>query len=143
MKLKLEGAKDYRDRKQLEMDEDRDREQEREDLELKKQIEQANREKKELMDRLKKEEKKFDHFVRACRETEVPMLNKLASEDSEARKKFWEEKELERIENLKREKKLQAENRERLLRMETEKVRDFIKCSSLNNLRINLLCIII
>ncbi len=121
-KFKLDGI-NMRDRQLMELDEERDREQEKEDLELKKQIEQANREKKELMDRLKKEEKKFDHFVRACHEVEIPVLSKLAGEDSEARKKFWEEKEVERIENLKAERQLQAENRDRLLRMQTDKVR--------------------
>lgn len=111
-----------RDRAEMELEEMRTREQEKEDLELKKQIEQANREKKELMDRLKKEEKKFDHYVRACHEAEIPVLTKMAQEDAEIRKKFWEEKELERIENLKMERKLQAENRDRLFRMRAEKV---------------------
>jgi len=120
-KFKLDGIS-IRDRQMMELDEERDREQEKEDLELKKQIEQANREKKELMERLKKEEKKFDHFVRACHEVEIPVLSKLALEDSETRRKFWEEKEVERIETLKAERGLQAENRDRLLRMQTDKV---------------------
>ena len=121
LKLQKDGVKDLRDRHQLELDEDRDRLAELEDLELKKQIEQANREKRELNERLKKEEKKFDHFVRACHEAEMTALTKLAVEDADLRKKFWEEKEIERIESLKKERQLQAENRERLLRMDADK----------------------
>merc|ERR1712127_68619 len=52
---------------------------------------------------------------------EIPALTKMAAEDSELRKKFWEEKEIERIENLKREKQLQSENRDRLFRMSADK----------------------
>ncbi len=118
----VDGQKLSGDRRLLtEHDEERDRQAEIEDIELKKQIEQANREKRELMERLKKEEKKFDHFVRASHEVEVPVLAKLAEEDSQLRMKFWDEKEVERIENLFKERQLQAENRDRLLRMKQEK----------------------
>lgn len=119
-KMRYDGIS-LRDRREMELEETRTREAEKEDLELKKQIEQANREKKELMDRLKKEEKKFDHFVRATHEYEIPILTKMAQEDSELRKKFWEEKELERIENLKGERELQSENRDRLFRMNEDR----------------------
>ena len=81
----------------------------------------ANKEKKELTKRLKKEEEKFDHFVRACHENEIPLVEKLSEEDALARKKFWEQKEVERIENLKQEQLVQSENRERLLRMVADK----------------------
>ena len=91
------------------------------DDEVKQQIERAKRELKELNERLKKEEKKFDHVVRACHEVEIPLRVKLAEEDAILRKKFWEEKEIERIENLKKEREIQAENRERLLRMVVDK----------------------
>lgn len=117
----VEGLKMIDSRRQNENDDERDRQAEQEDIELKKQIEQANREKKELMERLKKEEKKFDHFVRACHEVEIPILSKLADEDSQTRMKFWEEVEVERIDNLKKERQLQAENRDRLLRMKEDK----------------------
>lgn len=117
-----DGQKLTGDRRLLtEHDEERDRQAEIEDIELKKQIEQANREKRELTERLKKEEKKFDHFIRASHEVEVPLVNKLAEEDAQQRLKFWDEKEVERIENLFKERQLQAENRDRLLRMKEEK----------------------
>ena len=96
-------------------------EEEEKDDEVKRQIEQARREQKELNERLKKEEKKYDHFVRACYEVEIPLKQKLADEDAVARKLFWDEKELERIENLKMEREVQAENRERLMRMKADK----------------------
>ena len=94
---------------------------ENEDDEVKKQIELANKEKKELMKRLKKEEEKFDHFVRACHENEIPLVEKFSAADALLRKQFWEKKEVERIENLKREQQIQSENRERLLRMSADK----------------------
>lgn len=93
------------------------------DEETKRQIEQLNKEKRELAEKLKKEEKKYDHFVRACHEVEVPLIVKVADEDAQIRKKFWEKKELERIENLKREQQVQAENRDRLMRMLDDKVK--------------------
>lgn len=94
---------------------------EREDDEVKRQIELANKEKKELMKKLKKEEEKFDHFVRACHENEIPLVEKALAKDAVVRKEFWEKKEIERIENLEKEQLVQSENRERLLRMVADK----------------------
>lgn len=94
---------------------------EKEDDEISRQIEQAKKEQRELNEKMKKEEKKFDHFIRACHENEIPLIEQFAKEDAEIRKKFWDEKEIERIENLKEELKIQAENRERLLRMSEDK----------------------
>jgi translation initiation factor 3 subunit A len=89
----------------------------KEDEEINRQIEQANKERREFNERLKKEEKKLDHFVRASHENEIPLIKTFAEQDSQFRKKFWEEKELERIENMKKEMQVQAENKERVLRM--------------------------
>jgi hypothetical protein len=74
---------------------------EREDDEVKKQIELANKEKKELMKRLKKEEEKFDHFVRACHENEIPLVEKFSQDDAVVRKQFWEKKEVNHFFNNK------------------------------------------
>lgn len=93
----------------------------KEDEEINRQIEQANKERREFLERLKKEEKKYDHFVRACHENEIPLIKKFADDDAAFRKKFWDEKEIERIENMKREQQLQAENKERLFRMLQDK----------------------
>ncbi len=89
----------------------------KEDEEINRQIEQANKERREFNEKLKKEEKKFDHFIRACHENEIPLIKAYAEQDSQFRKKFWEEKEIERIENMKKEMQVQAENKERVLRM--------------------------
>ena len=94
---------------------------EKEDDEINRQIEQANKERRELVEKMKKEEKKYDHFVRACHENEIPLIQKFSEQDAELRRKFWDEKEIERIENLKEELRVQAENKERLLRMSTDK----------------------
>ena len=93
----------------------------KEDEEINRQIEQANKERREFLERLKKEEKKFDHFVRACHENEIALVRTHAEQDATYRKKFWEEKELERIENMKKEMQVQAENKERVLRMLQDK----------------------
>jgi translation initiation factor 3 subunit A len=86
-----------------------------------KKIEQLRKERREIDDKLKKEEKKVDYFIRACHEVEVPLLAKAADDDAKERQEYWEKKELERIENLKKERKIQAENRDRLLRMLDDK----------------------
>lgn len=86
-----------------------------------KQIEQLKKEKKDQEDKLKKDAKRLDHFVRACHEVELPIIIKQTEEDAQARKTYWEQKEAQRIENLAKERKIQAENRERLLRMLPEK----------------------
>jgi translation initiation factor 3 subunit A len=93
----------------------------KEDEEINRQIEQANKERREFLERLKKEEKKFDHFIRACHEVEIPLIRTYADQDAAYRKKFWEEKEVERIESMKREMQVQAENKERVLRMLEDK----------------------
>ncbi|CAF0741705.1 unnamed protein product [Brachionus calyciflorus] len=114
---------DYRPRQELfkGIEEEIEQKNKEEDEEIRREIEEANKAKKELMDKLKKEEKKLDHFVRACHENEVPLIVKASEQDQEERKKFWEEKEKERIENLKKEAEIQAENRDRLLRMNEDK----------------------
>lgn len=94
---------------------------EKEDDEINRQIEQANKERRELIEKMKKEERKYDHLVRACHENEIPLIQKFSEQDAEARMIFWDEKEVERIKNLKEEMRIQAENKERLLRMSTDK----------------------
>lgn len=94
---------------------------EKQDDEINRQIEQANKERRELIEKMKKEEKKYDHLVRACHENEIPLIQKFSEADAEKRKIFWDEKEIERIENLKEEMRVQAENKERLLRMSADK----------------------
>jgi translation initiation factor 3 subunit A len=110
------GLNEFRQNQQ-----EQDNEQTDDDKEYNKKIEQANREKRELIERLKKEERKYDHFVRACHENEISLTNKFIEEEQQERRKFWEEKEVERIEMLKRELQMQMENCERLQRMLPDK----------------------
>jgi translation initiation factor 3 subunit A len=71
--------------------------------------------------RLKKEEEKVDHFVRACHEVEIPLLSATAAKDAEERGEYWTNQGIEHMENLRKERTIQAENRERLLRMLSDK----------------------
>merc|ERR1719193_684469 len=93
---------------------------------LAKQVEQLEREKKELQAKLKAQEKKVDHFVRACHLEEIPLLNKEYEEYSKADKEWWVEQETERVAQLKQERKSALEHQKRLARMSQDK-NDFIK----------------
>ncbi|RNA26224.1 eukaryotic translation initiation factor 3 subunit A isoform X2 [Brachionus plicatilis] len=92
-----------------------------EDKALQQEIEEANKAKREMTEKLKKEEKKLDHFVRACHENEISLIQKGAEKEQEDLRKFWDEQEKERIEHLKKEALIQKENRERLMRMGDDK----------------------
>ncbi|XP_060068006.1 eukaryotic translation initiation factor 3 subunit A-like isoform X2 [Ylistrum balloti] len=88
---------------------------------MQKQLEQLEKEKKELQERLKSQEKKIDHFARAKRLEEIPLLvDQYDKESSEARS-FWEHMEEERIERMKAERKMALETRVRLSRMVKDK----------------------
>jgi len=86
-----------------------------------KQVEQLEKEKKELQDRLKGQEKKIDHFVRAKRLAEIPLLQKKYEEEKVKMKEFWEIEEKDRIELLKKEREVALEHRHRLSRMMEDK----------------------
>ncbi|CAH1784638.1 unnamed protein product [Owenia fusiformis] len=86
-----------------------------------KQVEQLEKEKKELQERLKAQERKVDHFARAKRVEEIPLLLKKFDEDREEMKNFWYREEEERITQAKSEREYAIANRERLKRMETDK----------------------
>ena len=66
-----------------------------------KQVEELEKEKKELQVRLKAQEKKQDHIERAKRLEELPLLKTQHEELKEEAKKLWAEQEKERIEDLK------------------------------------------
>ena len=86
-----------------------------------KKIEDMIKAKREEDKRLKKEEEKVDYFVRACHEVEIPLSMAAAEKDGEERRVYWVNEGIEHIENLKKERMIQAENRERLLRMLADK----------------------
>ena len=92
-----------------------------------KKIEQLRKERREIDEKLKKEERKVDYMVRACHEVEIPLLVIAAEKDAIERRIYWDEEEIKRIENLRVERAVQAENRDRLLRMINEKDEFFNK----------------
>merc|ERR1719290_353440 len=63
-----------------------------------KQVEELEKEKKELQVRLKAQEKKVDHLERAKRLEEIPLLKLQFEELKEEAKVVWEEQEKDRIE---------------------------------------------
>merc|ERR1740128_889190 len=75
-----------------------------------KQVEELNKEKKELQVRLKAQEKKIDHLERAKRVEEIPML-----------KEQWTQEEKTRIENEKEQRKNDMESKIRMEKMAEDK----------------------
>jgi len=85
-----------------------------------KQVEQLEKEKKELQERLKGQEKKVDYLARAKRLEELPLLLEQYEEDQKARKIRWEEQEKERIENMKTERDHALKTKARLSMMKVD-----------------------
>merc|ERR1711872_314660 len=86
-----------------------------------KQVEELEKEKKELQVRLKAQEKKVDHLERAKRLEEIPLLKLRFEEFKEEAKVVWEEQEKDRIEGEKKQRASDVENRDRLVRMRDDK----------------------
>merc|ERR1711892_739802 len=86
-----------------------------------KQVEELEKEKKELQVRLKAQEKKVDHFERAKRLEELPLLKSQFEEFKDEARTDWEEQEKERIESEKENRTTDVANRDRLVRMKDEK----------------------
>nr|XP_022338776.1 eukaryotic translation initiation factor 3 subunit A-like isoform X2 [Crassostrea virginica] len=86
-----------------------------------KQVEQLEKEKKELMDRLKNQEKKIDHFARAKRLEEIPQLAKQYEEEKKVARDFFEQQEAEKIEQMKSDREMALTSRDRLKRMKSDK----------------------
>ncbi|PVD29624.1 hypothetical protein C0Q70_08879 [Pomacea canaliculata] len=84
---------------------------------MQKQVEQLEKEKRELLERLKGQEKKVDYLARAKRIEEIPLLLKQYEEDKKVGREFWEQQEQERIENLKKERVYGLETKARLSRI--------------------------
>merc|ERR1711962_1582872 len=86
-----------------------------------KQVEELEKEKKELQVRLKAQEKKQDHIERAKRLEELPLLKLQFEEFKEEAKLLWEEQERERIEEDKLKRASDVANRDRMARMKEDK----------------------
>ena len=65
-----------------------------------KQVEELEREKRELMERLKAQDRKLDHMERARRREEIPMLKAAFEVDKEDDKVLWKKQEEERIKQV-------------------------------------------
>ena len=86
-----------------------------------KQVEHLEKEKKELQDKLRAQEKKIDYFQRAVRLEEIPLLKEQCEVEKVQNREFFEEQEKERIEKLKAERIQAIANRDRLARIQKDK----------------------
>lgn len=64
---------------------------------LQKQVEQLEKEKRELQERLKSQEKKVDYFIRAKRVEEIPLLEQNSKEQSVKNREKWDQQEHDRV----------------------------------------------
>merc|ERR1711994_522613 len=88
---------------------------------LERQVQELEKEKRELGVRLKKQEKNVDHIERAKRQEEIPLLLKQFDEFKEEARQVWEEQEKERIETDKSQRENDVTNRDRMQRMIADK----------------------
>lgn len=88
---------------------------------MQKQVEQLEKEKKELQERLRNQEKKIDHMARARRSKEIPLLEKQFDEEHVKSRDFWEQQEIERIAKVKEDRELELVTRDRLQRMKKDR----------------------
>ncbi|XP_041424299.1 eukaryotic translation initiation factor 3 subunit A isoform X2 [Xenopus laevis] len=91
------------------------------DFIMAKQVEQLEKEKRELQDRLKNQEKKIDYFERAKRLEEIPPLKKAYDEQRISDMELWEQQEEERISTLLLEREKAVEHKNRMSRMLEDK----------------------
>ncbi|KAM4607707.1 eukaryotic translation initiation factor 3 subunit A [Polymixia lowei] len=91
------------------------------DFIMAKQVEQLEKEKKELQERLKNQEKKIDYFERAKRLEEIPLIKKAYEEQRVKDMELWELQEEERISNMKVEREKALEHKQRMSRMMEDK----------------------
>lgn len=91
------------------------------DFIMAKQVEQLEKEKKELQERLKNQEKKIDYFERAKRLEEIPLIKKAYEEQRVKDMELWELQEEERISNMKVEREKALEHKKRMSRMMEDK----------------------
>ncbi|XP_072533485.1 eukaryotic translation initiation factor 3 subunit A isoform X2 [Salminus brasiliensis] len=91
------------------------------DFIMAKQVEQLEKEKKELQERLKNQEKKIDYFERAKRLEEIPLIKKAYEEQRIKDMELWELQEEERISNMQVEREKALEHKTRMSRMMEDK----------------------
>ncbi|ETE70552.1 Eukaryotic translation initiation factor 3 subunit A [Ophiophagus hannah] len=87
------------------------------DFIMAKQVEQLEKEKKELQERLKNQEKKIDYFERAKRLEEIPLIKTAYEEQRIRDMDLWEQQEEERITTMQQEREKALEHKNRMSRM--------------------------
>ncbi|KAM6922513.1 eukaryotic translation initiation factor 3 subunit A-like isoform 1-T1 [Lycodopsis pacificus] len=91
------------------------------DFIMAKQVEQLEKEKRELQERLKNQEKKIDYFERAKRLEEIPLIKQAYEEQRIKDMELWELQEEDRISNMKVEREKALEHKQRMSRMMEDK----------------------
>ncbi|XP_057379990.1 eukaryotic translation initiation factor 3 subunit A-like [Daphnia carinata] len=91
------------------------------DVIMARQLEELEKERKELQTKLRSQEKKVDFLERAKRIEEIPLLEKYLAERKVQDKLAWKQQEEERIAQLQEERKVAMLHRDRLMRMRTDK----------------------
>ena len=86
-----------------------------------KQVEELEREKRELNDRLKNQDRNFDHMWRARRREEISVLKAAFEVDKEDDKVLWKKQEEERIKQAIIDREVAVKTRDRLVRMREDK----------------------
>ena len=86
-----------------------------------KQVEELENEKRQLVARLKAQEKKVDHLERAKRKEEIPVIKEAMKKDEEEDKIIWKDKEEERIKVAIADREEAVKTRDRLTRMKEDK----------------------
>ncbi|OQR75789.1 eukaryotic translation initiation factor 3 subunit A-like [Tropilaelaps mercedesae] len=87
------------------------------------QLDHWTKERRELQQRMHKQERKIDHMERAKRLEEIPLLEEEFIRREEERRKLWDELERERVERAIAERYLAMEQKRRLSRMAEDKER--------------------
>ncbi|XP_033956223.1 eukaryotic translation initiation factor 3 subunit A isoform X2 [Pseudochaenichthys georgianus] len=91
------------------------------DFIMAKQVEQLEKEKRELQERLKNQEKKIDYFERAKRLEEIPLIKQAYEEQRIKDMELWELQEEDRISNMEVEREKALEHKKRMSRMMEDK----------------------
>ena len=86
-----------------------------------KQVEELEREKRELTERCKNQDRNMDHMWRARRREEIPLLKAAFEVDKEDDKVLWKKQEEERIKQAIVDREVAVKTRDRLVRMREDK----------------------
>uniref|UniRef100_A0A8D9BB26 Eukaryotic translation initiation factor 3 subunit A n=1 Tax=Cacopsylla melanoneura TaxID=428564 RepID=A0A8D9BB26_9HEMI len=85
------------------------------------ELEELQKERRELQQKLKSQEKKMDYFERAKRLEEIPLIEKAYDKKKVLDREQWEKREAKRIAQLIEERNLAVAHRERLKRLKEDK----------------------